>query len=977
MATTDCAILIDKARKTFPLSPANALDDLSAAIKRNSLTGLVGPDGAGKSTLIRLIAGLLSLTQGHISVDGLNPITDAVKLKSFLGYMPQKFALYEDLSVLENLNLYADLKGVLGAERIQAFEKLLAFTDLARFVKRPAGKLSGGMKQKLGLACALLGNPKILLLDEPSVGVDPISRGELWKMVNALLSTGMTIIWSTAYLEEAQRCNEVLLLNEGKLMYAGSPETITQAITGRSVELKNISGNTRRILKEALRAPEVMDGVIKGKNVRLLLRKKGELPHLENLSAGSQAEFINVPPNFEDAFINILGGGPGGDSVLSAVLTPIPPCKNPDRVISAEDLTKKFDKFVATDNITFKVKQGEIFGLLGPNGAGKSTTFKMMCGLLTPTSGTAHVLGIDLQKSASLARQQIGYMAQKFSLYGDLSVLENLKFFSGIYGLSGRVQANKIAEMVKVFDLQPYLHMTTNELPLGFKQRLALASAIMHEPAILFLDEPTSGVDPFTRREFWNHINGIVEKGVTVMVTTHFMSEAEYCDRVGLVYRGKLVALGTPDELKELAANKNNASPTMEEAFINLINKNEKENQTDSTQTEAEQQNLAKSFKFNDAIYRTASLRRCMSMCLKEFYQIFRDPSSIIIAFVLPVIMLFIFGYGINLDASTLRMGLLFEDNTLQTREFENAFIHSPYIAATPFSTLAEADKQITFGSIRGLVTLPIDFTKRLLNTKTSAALQIIADGSEPNTANFVASYASGVLAIGQKARAQQSALQTSGNITIEQRSWFNPTDTSRYYLVPGSIAIIMTVIGAMLTSLVIAREWERGTMEALLSTSLTRREFLLSKFIPYYTLGIFSILFCLLFSIMVLDVPFRGSLFLLWIETSLFLGSALGMGLLVSTLTKNQFNAAQVALNIAFLPAVMLSGFIYEITSMPVIIQAITYLIAARYFVNSLQTLFLAGNIWSLLFKNALFLLGAAVFFISLTYKFTRKRMD
>jgi len=358
-------------------------------------------------------------------------------------------------------------------------------------------------------------------------------------------------------------------MNDGRLILSGKPKDITRRIQDRSLQIVNVAGNRRQLLARALRRPEVMDGVIQGRSVRLVLRSGAQHPDLKELEAGSEAQLISVAPRFEDAFIEALGGGPGGDSVLAQHLPVVP--EHHETVVEAAGLTKKFGSFTATDHVDFAVKRGEIFGLLGPNGAGKSTTFRMMCGLLLPTSGTARVMGIDLKQSASEARQRIGYMAQKFSLYGNLTVQQNLKFFSGAYGLRGTRQKNAMAEMVEVFKLHPFLGTTPDTLPLGFKQRLALACAVMHQPSILFLDEPTSGVDPVTRREFWTHINGVVEKGVTVMVTTHFMDEAEYCDRIALVFRGKIIAAGSPDQLKEQVVTPQNPDPSMEDAFISLV----------------------------------------------------------------------------------------------------------------------------------------------------------------------------------------------------------------------------------------------------------------------------------------------------------------------------------------------------------------------------------------------------------------------
>ncbi|MBD2810747.1 ABC transporter ATP-binding protein [Xenorhabdus sp. Vera] len=578
MTSSAYRIKLNGVEKTFPGLDTPAVSRLQAEIQGGSVTGLVGPDGAGKTTLIRMLAGLLKPDSGNIEIMGLDPIKNSVQVRSELGYMPQKFGLYEDLTVMENLTLYADLRGVMGEERKATFQKLLTFTDLTRFTERLAGKLSGGMKQKLGLACTLLGSPKVLLLDEPGVGVDPIARRELWQMVHELASDGMLILWSTSYLDEAELCRDVLLLNHGELLYRGQPQNLTRNIAGRSFLLDVKQEARRKMLQHALTLPQVTDGVIQGRYVRLILKEKADKNVLLRQIGLPEDNIFDAEPRFEDAFIDLLGGGPSHRSELAEIMPQIPP--NPtETVIEACNLTKKFGDFAATDNVDFEVKRGEIFGLLGPNGAGKSTTFKMMCGLMIPTSGKALVLDMDLKTSSGKARQRLGYMAQKFSLYSNLTVEQNLKFFSGVYGLKGRHQREKMSDMISAFNLEPILHQKTDSLPLGFKQRLALSCALMHEPDILFLDEPTSGVDPLTRREFWLHINGMVDKGVTVMVTTHFMDEAEYCDRIGLVFRGRLIAAGTPDELKQLVATDEHPNPSMEDAFIDLVVNYDKEPQ--------------------------------------------------------------------------------------------------------------------------------------------------------------------------------------------------------------------------------------------------------------------------------------------------------------------------------------------------------------------------------------------------------------
>ncbi len=541
-----------------------AINNLNLTINKGKIVGLIGPDGAGKTTLIRLMLGLLVPTSGSINILGYDPVRDTEELHNVVGYMPQKFGLYEDLTVQENLNLYADLKEISQEKRQQYFSTVLKFTNLEPFIDRLSGKLSGGMKQKLGLACSLLGEPQFLLLDEPGVGVDPISRRDLMAMVRKLSGNGMTILWSTSYLDEAENFDEVILLNEGRTLFNGVPGDLTKTVDGDVFITKDIRVKNRSLLRRILKSKKkVIDAVIEGDAVRLVIDKKLSNRFADNLQP--------VKPRFEDAVIKALGGCPLGGSKVANDIN----IKNTmDVVIEAKNLTKIYGDFMATKDISFSIKKGEIFGLLGPNGAGKSTSFGMMCGLIRPSGGEAYIMGYNMKTHPSEARSQLGYMAQKFSLFGSLSVYNNLRFFSGVYGLSGAFQKQKIKEMIDVFDLGDYLDTNSELLPLGFKQRLALACAIMHSPPILFLDEPTSGVDPLTRREFWNHINSMVEKGVTVMVTTHFMDEAEYCDRIALIYKGQAIKTGSPNEIKL-------PGETMEDAFVRIIQEYDMDKQID------------------------------------------------------------------------------------------------------------------------------------------------------------------------------------------------------------------------------------------------------------------------------------------------------------------------------------------------------------------------------------------------------------
>jgi ABC-2 type transport system ATP-binding protein len=574
---TDGNSVIAKAEgvvKRFGKASKAALDGVSITIAAGKMTGLVGPDGAGKTTLIRILAGLIDPDAGRIEVLG-RPATATDRGR--IGYMPQRFGLYEDLTVMENLRLYADLRGLPGSERASSFGKLLEFTDLERFTNRLAGKLSGGMKQKLGLACAMIRTPKLLLLDEPGVGVDPVSRRELWRMVKDLAGEGIGVLWSTAYLDEAEKCDRVTLLNDGQCLHSGAPAELTEGLRDRVFRIFLPQDGRRALLRQALDAGAIADGTIEGSSLRLMLKAGATRPTAADLGASEDAEIRSVPPRFEDAFVDLLGGGPPGTSALAQHYRTIPATDRP--VIEAKGLTKRFGDFTAADHIRFSVPRGQIFGLLGPNGAGKSTTFKMLCGLLTPSEGTGAVAGFDLRKAKDDARQSLGYMAQKFSLYGDLSVRQNLDFFAGAYGLTGAAARDAIDRAVTVFHLERYLKENSGTMPLGFKQRLALACAVLHQPPVLFLDEPTSGVDPIVRREFWGHINGLVEKGVTVLVTTHFMEEAEYCDEATLIYRARQIATGTPDQLK---ARVGREDATMEDAFIALIEASEADREKDA-----------------------------------------------------------------------------------------------------------------------------------------------------------------------------------------------------------------------------------------------------------------------------------------------------------------------------------------------------------------------------------------------------------
>ena len=615
--------------------PRVALDRVSLSVTRGQLTALVGPDGAGKTTLMRMMAGLLAPDEGSLHVLGRDVTRNAQAVQDRISYMPQRFGLYEDLSVQENLDLYADLHGVPQAVRRERFARLMAMTDLARFTARPAGKLSGGMKQKLGLACTLVRSPELLLLDEPSVGVDPLSRRDLWEILLQLVrDEQLSVVVSTAYMDEAERCAHVHVMNAGHVLADGMPQALAQRAQGLTFVAMPPGGMAARMLQARLldAASAVVDAVPRGGQVRFIRRpdvdEEALQPLLENVVVHPR------PAELEDAFMLMLrqhaeavGGqssseeppAAGADRTLhgswnDALTAPAPDGQRPaavtqqdltaafpplnegagasrrdasgvslqsavlpvtdhaEPVIVVRDLVRRFGDFTAVASTSFEVWRGEIFGLLGPNGAGKTTTFRMLCGLLPATSGSLQVAGANLRVAPARARARIGYVAQKFSLYATLTVRENLAFYGAAYGLHGRQLTERIEAMLQRFDLDP--EAESGLLPAGYRQRLAMAAGLIHAPDILFLDEPTSGIDPLARRAFWRTITALSAQGVTIVITTHFMEEAEYCDRIAIQDAGRMLALGTPREVRTQAGE---AGSDMNAAFIAIVEQGRRE----------------------------------------------------------------------------------------------------------------------------------------------------------------------------------------------------------------------------------------------------------------------------------------------------------------------------------------------------------------------------------------------------------------
>ena len=553
--TEETAILAEHLTRSF--GSLSAVEDLSLCVNRGEIYGLVGPDGAGKTTTLRMLAGLLDPSGGRARVAGCNLPEQGADVKTHLAYMSQRFGLYPDLTVDENINFYADLYGMSRRERAVRLEELLDFSNMRPFRNRQAGKLSGGMKQKLQLICALIHTPEVLLLDEPTNGVDPVSRRDFWRILYRMLKGGVAILVTTAYLDEAERCNRIGLMDRGRILVQDSPEKVRQSMPMNLLSLR--SGQPRkacRILRRDLADAVSVD--LFGDSIHIVCRDldqtmgmAGTILEKEKISID---EIGRIPPSLEDVFVNTIAEPQKTDTGSLPVKGAADPhsLEQPQVVdaVQVQNLTRRFGDFVAVDRLNLTVSSGEIFGFLGPNGAGKSTTIRMLCGLLSPSDGGGRVAGCDIVGQAEAIKQRIGYMSQKFSLYEDLTVAENIHFYGGIYGLDGRRLSDRKAWAIRMAGLEGREDQPTRLLAGGWRQRLALACAILHRPPIVFLDEPTSGVDPLSRRRFWDLIYDMAGRGRTVFVTTHYMEEAEYCDRVAMIYRGRMIALGTPRELK-------------------------------------------------------------------------------------------------------------------------------------------------------------------------------------------------------------------------------------------------------------------------------------------------------------------------------------------------------------------------------------------------------------------------------------------
>jgi ABC-2 type transport system permease protein len=963
-----------------------ALDSVSLAARRGGITALVGPDGAGKTTLLRIIAGLLRPESGvlHFAEEPQ------------IGYMPQKFGLYEDLTVQENLDLYADLRGVGPDERESRYGELLAMSGLEPFRERLAGKLSGGMKQKLGLICTLVSPPELLILDEPTVGVDPLSRRELWRIIERLTGeharTKMSVVVSTSYLDEASGCGEVVLLFEGKVLVKCAPEDIRKLSTGMSYLVSPADGDTPRSLQvRMLDVPGVIDAVPRGGKVRFVHGPLSEDRAQAVKDALRGAVAREVPSNLEDSFMLLLHNrdetaeskpraqpvyinkGVKGTGPLAGFGAE--PQGVDEFIIQTRHVSRSFGDFFAVKDVSFSVRRGEIFGLLGPNGAGKTTTFRMLCGLLPATGGSLRVAGVDVLKAREEARRHLGYIAQKFSLYGPLSVRENLEFFAGAYGLKGEIKNRRIREVTADFSLESMLDTQAEDLPGGYKRRLAMAVGMLHEPEILFLDEPTSGADPPARREFWKRVSALAERGVTVVVTTHFMEEAEYCDRILIQDGGAALALDTPAGIRESVASEPGADITMEDAFIGIVTKSRDGGRTDET---GEPNSCEEAAEYQETNPPGSWSTKTRALILKETRQMTRDKSTLTLGIILPLILLLIFGFGLSMDVKMAPVAVVRDSSSPITRDLYAALNLSPYFAPHMTDSWKEAENLLRAGKTDAIVRL------EMKNRQDAEHIQIIVNGRNSNSARITMRYLEGAVSRWFSMRRMGTSFMpggmtpgNTGQVAAEPRVWYNDALESRHFLVPGVTVLIMTLIGTLLTALVIAREWERGTWEALAAASVGKLGIVAGKTVPYFILGMIGLSLCLAASYRIFSVPARGPQALIVAGSALYLLVSLGIGLFISAAARNQFLASQFSLISAFMPTMMLSGFIFDLKSAPSIAYYIAHMFPATWYLDLLRTLLLVGNISETVIRDFLVLSGFAVCLFGLAASKIKKSLE
>ncbi|WP_353117873.1 ribosome-associated ATPase/putative transporter RbbA [Nitratidesulfovibrio sp.] len=903
-----------------------ALDGIDLDIPGGCMVGFIGPDGVGKSSLLSLLAGARAVQKGSVEVLGgdMTSTRHRASVCPRIAYMPQGLGrnLYATLSVEENLQFFGRLFGHNAAERRRRIDALTSSTALRPFLARPAGMLSGGMKQKLGLCCALIHDPELLILDEPTTGVDPLSRRQFWDLIEHIRieRNGMSVLVATAYMEEADRFDWLVAMDAGKLLATGSPAELHERTGTDTLE----------------------------------------------------AAFIALLPEEERR---------GHKAV---VVPPLVAAENDESAIEAKGLTMRFGDFVAVDHVDFRIRRGEIFGFLGSNGCGKSTTMKLLTGLLPASEGEAWLFGQKVDSRNIATRRRVGYMSQAFSLYGELTVHQNLVLHARLFQVPEADIHARVDEMAGRFGLGDMLGTLPESMPLGIRQRLSLAVAMVHKPEMLILDEPTSGVDPIARDVFWQLMIDLARKDqVTVFISTHFMNEAERCDRISLMHAGKVLVTDSPAALM-----KTRGTATLEEAFIAYL-----EEATAATEAEspapapaAEVPAAAAAGAAAEAsptngpttgphaspppVRRRFDYGRAWSYTLREMLELTRDPLRATLALLGTAFLMFIMGYGINLDVENLPYAVLDGDQSGLSRNYALNLSGSRYfIEKRAILKHAELDQRMRSGELALAIEIPHGFGRDIAHGKT-VQLGAWVDGAMPTRAETVTGYVQAMHQMWLADMSMHRLGRTPGAASgVEVRYRYNPNVKSLPAMVPAVIPMLLMMIPAMLTALSVVREKELGSILNLYVTPVTRAEFLLGKQLPYIGLGMLNFLLMALLAVSVFGVPVKGSFFTLFSAALAFVICSTGFGLLVSTFTKSQIAAIFVTIIGTLIPCVQFSGLLNPVTSLEGLGAFIGRIYPATYFLTISRGVFnkalgfsgLAATFWPLLAAMPV-IMGAAV---------------
>ena len=888
-----------------------ALDGIDLDIPAGRMVGLIGPDGVGKSSLLSLLAGVRIIQEGTVEVLGGDMASKAHRklVCPRIAYMPQGLGknLYPTLSVEENLQFFARLFGHDAPERRQRIDELTQATGLFKFLARPAGKLSGGMKQKLGLCCALIHDPDFLILDEPTTGVDPLARAQFWDLIERIRADrpGMSVIVATAYMDEAQRFDWLAAIDDGKVLATGTPKE--------------------------------------------LLERTGS-------------------PNLEEAFIRLLpeekkrGHKP-------VVIPPLPEDGADDIAIEAKGLTMRFGDFVAVDSVSFRIRRGEIFGFLGSNGCGKSTTMKMLTGLLPASEGRAWLFGHEVDPHDLDTRRRVGYMSQAFSLYSEITVRQNLELHAKLFSVPPKDIPGRVEEMVERFGLVEVIDSLPASLPLGIRQRLSLAVAMVHKPELLILDEPTSGVDPVARDAFWRLLIELSRRDrVTVFISTHFMNEAERCDRMSMMHAGKVLDSDVPAKLVEKRGAK-----TLEEAFIGYLIEAEGGTVAPAGPTEAANTAIQTPATHTEHIGHNAegfSLRRMLSYLWREALELQRDPVRATLALGGSLLLMFVIGFGITMDVEDLSYAVLDRDQTTLSQSYTLNLAGSRYFTEhPPIVDYEDLDRRMRSGELSLAIEIPAGFARDVLrgqNVQIGAWL----DGAMPQRAETVQGYVQGMHQHWLQIQAsERGGASMAGNTNVETRFRYNPDVKSLPAMVPAVIPLLLLMLPAMLTALAVVREKETGSITNLYVTPVTRIEFLLGKQLPYVGLAMVNFLLMSLLAVTIFGVPVKGSFFTLALAALIFSFAATGMGLLASAVTRSQIAAMFFAMIGTLIPATQFAGLIDPVSSLEGSSKFIGEIYPATHMISISRGVFskalgladLTGPLWSMLISVPV-ILGVAV---------------